>query len=75
MFLSFFLIIETICPEIWAKIPLKNERSPFQVRRSKTPLLKSCILSYLRQVPVISSLYNYGLFGSALRVHPSEESS
>ena len=25
---TLFLIIDTICPKIWAKIPLKNEKSP-----------------------------------------------
>ena len=35
--LSLFLIIETISPKIWAKIQLKNEKSPLPVdmRRSK----------------------------------------
>ena len=43
VFLSLFLIIETVCPKIWAKISLKNENDlfrPSDVRRSKTSLLK-----------------------------------
>ena len=40
--LSLFLIIKTICLNIWAKVPLKNEKSPLPVDvcPSKTTLLK-----------------------------------
>ena len=42
VFLSLFLIIEMICPKLWAKIQLKNEKSPLpvDVRHSKASLLK-----------------------------------
>ena len=45
VFLSLFLSIETICPKIWAKIQLKNEKSPLPVdiRRSKVSLPKLTI--------------------------------
>ena len=45
VFLSLFLSIETICPKIWAKIQLKNEKSPLPVDicRSKASLLKLTI--------------------------------
>ena len=45
VFLSLFLIVETICPEIWAKIKLKNEKSPLPVavRHSNASLLKFTI--------------------------------
>ena len=41
VFLSLFLIIEMICPKIWVKIQLKNEKSPLlvDVRHSKASLL------------------------------------
>ena len=29
LILSLFLIIETICPNVWAKLPLKDEKSHF----------------------------------------------
>ena len=32
VFLSLCLIIETICPQIWPKIPRKNEKSPLPVK-------------------------------------------
>ena len=43
--LSLFLIIETICPKIWAKIQLKNKKSllPVDMHRSKVSLLKLTI--------------------------------
>ena len=43
--LSLFLIIKTICLNIWAKVPLKNEKSPLPVDvcPSKTTLLKFTI--------------------------------
>jgi len=39
---SFFTLMTTICPNIWAKTLPKNVKSPLpvDVRRSKTPLLK-----------------------------------
>ena len=45
VFLSLLLIIETICPKIWAKIQLNNEKSPLllDMRRSKASLLKFTI--------------------------------
>ena len=45
VFLSLFLIVETICPEIWAKIKLKNEKSPLPVavHHSNASLLKFTI--------------------------------
>ena len=45
VFLSLFLIVEMICPEIWAKIKLKNEKSPLlvAVRHSNASLLKFTI--------------------------------
>ena len=45
VFLSLFLIVETICPEIWAKKKLKNEKSPLPVavRHSNASLLKFTI--------------------------------
>ena len=45
VFLSLFLSIETICPKIWAKIQLKNEKSPLPVDicRSKVSLPKLTI--------------------------------
>ena len=32
VFLSLCLIIETICPQIWPKIPRKNEKSPLPIK-------------------------------------------
>ena len=45
VFLSLFLIIETICPNIWSKLQLKNEKSPLPVavRHSNASLLKFTI--------------------------------
>ena len=45
VFLSLFLIIETICPNIWSKLQLKNEKSPLPVdmSRSKESMLKFTI--------------------------------
>ena len=45
VFVSLFLIIKTFCPNIWAKLPLKNEKSPLlvDVCPSKTTLLKFTI--------------------------------
>ena len=47
-FLVSSVVIETICPKVWAKIPPQNEKStlPVDVRRSKTPLLKFTIREF-----------------------------
>ena len=46
VFLSVLTIIETSCPKRWAKPLSKNEKRPlpFDVRRSKTSLLKFTII-------------------------------
>ena len=43
---TLFLIIDTICPKIWAKIPLKNEKSPLPSwRASLKNVCSSCQFS------------------------------